>query len=45
MWTVPGLHWQVCGAFVIAVGSLLVGSVLPHCRYIRAGAPFFRSRR
>jgi amino acid transporter len=25
LWTVPGLHWQIGGAFVIAVGAALVG--------------------
>jgi hypothetical protein len=25
MWTVPGIHWQIGGAFVIAVVSALVG--------------------
>src|SRR5215472_12126127 len=25
MWTVPGLHWQIGGAFVIAVGAAIVG--------------------
>ena len=27
MWTVPGIHWQIGGAFVIAVVSALVGLV------------------
>ena len=27
MWTVPGLHWQIGGAFVIAVAAALVGVV------------------
>ena len=45
MWTVPGLHWQIGGAFVIAVVSLIVGPLLPLCRYIRPGAPFFKKRR
>src|ERR1700722_18236114 len=36
MWTVPGLHWQVGGAFVIAVAAGLVGIVFfLYCRYIR----------
>ena len=45
MWTVPGLHWQIGGAFVIAVASLLVGIVFfLYCRYIRPGAPFFKKQ-
>jgi amino acid transporter len=28
MWTVPGIHWQIGGAFVIVVVSALVGVVL-----------------
>ena len=41
MWTVPGIHWQIGGAFVIAVVSLLVGILFfLYCRYIRPGAPF-----
>src|SRR6478752_904995 len=45
MWTVPGLHWQVGGAFVIAVASLLVGILFfLYCRYVRPGAPFFRKQ-
>ena len=27
MWTVPGIHWQIGGAFVIAAGAALVGLV------------------
>jgi hypothetical protein len=27
MWTVPWLHWQVGGAFVIAIGAAIVGVV------------------
>jgi len=43
MWTVPGLHWQVGGAFVIAVLAALAGVVFYlFCRYIRPGAPFFK---
>jgi hypothetical protein len=45
MWTVPGLHWQIGGAFVIAVGSLLAGILFfLYCRYIRPGAPFFKKQ-
>src|SRR5947209_12081890 len=45
MWTVPGLHWQVGGAFVIAVASALVGIVVfLYCRYIKPGAPFFKKQ-
>ena len=25
MWTVPGIHWQIGGAFVIAAGAVIVG--------------------
>jgi amino acid transporter len=45
MWTVPGLHWQIGGAFVIAVAAALVGVVFfLFCRYVRPGAPFFRKQ-
>jgi amino acid transporter len=45
MWTVPGIHWQIGGAFVIAVASLLVGILFfLYCRYIRPGAPFFKKQ-
>ena len=45
MWTVPGLHWQIGGAFVIAVAAGLVGVVFYlYCRYIRPGAPFFKGK-
>jgi amino acid transporter len=27
MWTVPGLHWQIGGAFVLAAGAALVGLI------------------
>jgi amino acid transporter len=34
MWTVPWLHWQVGGAFVIAVGAALVGvACYLYCRF------------
>jgi amino acid transporter len=43
MWTVPGLHWQIGGAFVIAVVAGLIGVVFYlYCRYIKPGPPFFR---
>src|SRR5215813_11519950 len=33
MWTVPGLHWQIGGAFVIAAVAALVGAALyVYCR-------------
>jgi membrane protein implicated in regulation of membrane protease activity len=32
MWTVPGIHWQVGGAFVIFVVSALVACFL-YCRF------------
>jgi amino acid transporter len=45
MWTVPGLHWQIGGAFVIAVAAGLVGIVFYfYCRYVRPGPPFFRKQ-
>src|SRR6267154_4212465 len=45
MWTVPGLGWQIGGAFVIAVGSLLVGILFfLYCRYIKPGPPFFKKQ-
>jgi len=45
MWTVPGLHWQIGGAFVIAVVAALAGVVFYlFCRYIRPGAPFFKKQ-
>jgi amino acid transporter len=40
-WTVPGIHWQIGGAFVIAAGATLVGLVF--FIYNRIAAPaFFR---
>jgi amino acid transporter len=43
MWTVPWLHWQVGGAFVIAVGAALVGVVAYlACRF--AYPAFFRGQ-
>jgi len=45
MWTVPGLHWQIGGAFVIAVAAGLVGVIVYlYCRFIRPGAPFFKKQ-
>src|SRR6478672_6491110 len=45
MWTVPGLHWQIGGAFVIAVAAGLVGVVFYlYCRYIKPGPPFFKKQ-
>jgi amino acid transporter len=45
MWTVPGLHWQIGGAFVIAVAAGLAGVVFYlFCRYVRPGAPFFKGK-
>jgi amino acid transporter len=45
MWTIPGLHWQVGGAFVIAVVAALAGVVFfLFCRYVRPGAPFFKKQ-
>jgi amino acid transporter len=41
MWTVPGLHWQVGGAFVIAVGAAIAGIIFfVYCRV--TGPEFFR---
>jgi amino acid transporter len=35
MWTVPGIHWQIGGAFVIAAGSAIVGLlVFAYCRFV-----------
>ena len=45
MWTVPFIHWQIGGAFVIAVAAALAGVVFfLFCRYVRPGAPFFRKQ-
>jgi amino acid transporter len=45
MWTVPGLHWQIGGAFVIAVAAGLAGIIFfLYCRYIRPGPPFFKKQ-
>src|SRR6266851_147729 len=43
MWTVPFIHWQIGGAFVIAVAAALVGLVVfLYCRFVAPGAAFFR---
>jgi amino acid transporter len=43
MWTVPGLHWQIGGAFVIAVAAALAGLLFYlFCRYVRPGSAFFK---
>jgi amino acid transporter len=45
MWTIPGLHWQVGGAFVIAVAAALIGIVVYfYCRYVNPGQPFFKKQ-
>jgi amino acid transporter len=45
MWTVPGIHWQIGGAFVIAVVSLIIGILFfLYCRYIKPGPPFFKKQ-
>ncbi len=42
-WTVPGLHWEIGGAFVIAVVAGLVGiAFYLYCRYVNPGTPFFK---
>ena len=40
MWTVPGIHWQIGGAFVIAVVALLIGVVAYFYCKIRQPAYF-----
>jgi hypothetical protein len=43
MWTVPGLHWQVGGAFVIAVIAVLAGlACYIYCRITRPA--FFKKQ-
>jgi amino acid transporter len=43
MWTVPGIHWQIGGAFVIAVLAALAGfAVYLYCRLTRPA--FFRKQ-
>jgi amino acid transporter len=45
MWTVPGLHWQIGGAFVIAVCAALAGLLFYlFCRYVRPGSAFFKGQ-
>ena len=45
MWTVPGIHWQIGGAFVIVfLAAGLVGVIFfLYCRCTRPG-PFFRKQ-
>jgi amino acid transporter len=41
MWSVPFIHWQIGGAFVIAIASALIGvAFYLYCRY--SDPPFFR---
>ena len=41
MWTVPGIHWQIGGAFVIAVGAAIIGlAAYLYCRFLNPS--FFR---
>jgi amino acid transporter len=40
-WTVPGLHWQIGGAFVIAAGAALIGVIFFIYNRIK-GPAFFR---
>jgi amino acid transporter len=41
MWTVPGINWQVGGAFVIAAGAAIVGLIVfAYCRFVLPA--FFR---
>ncbi len=43
MWTVPGIHWQIGGAFVIAVGAAVFGLLFfIYCRI--TGPAFFRKQ-
>ena len=42
-WTVPGLHWQLGGAFVIAAGAVLVGLLFFIYNRI-AAPPFFKKQ-
>ncbi|HUZ27046.1 MAG TPA: APC family permease [Streptosporangiaceae bacterium] len=43
MWTVPGIHWQIGGAFVIAVGAAIAGVLFfIYCRV--AEPPFFKKQ-
>jgi hypothetical protein len=40
-WRVPGLHWAVGGAFLLAAGSLIVGVILM-CIYWAVRPAYFR---
>jgi hypothetical protein len=40
-WRVPGVHWEIGGAFVLAAGSILIGIVLMVI-YRAVTPPFFR---
>ncbi len=41
MWTVPGIHWQIGGAFVISLGAAIAGILFfIYCRI--TGPAFFR---
>ena len=40
-WRVPGVHWDIGGAFLLAVGSILIGIVLMFV-YRALAPPFFR---
>jgi hypothetical protein len=43
MWTVPGINWQVGGAFVIAAVSAIVGLIVfAYCRFVQPA--FFRKQ-
>ena len=43
VWTVPGLHWQIGGAFVIALGAAVVGVLFfIYCRV--TSPPFFKKQ-
>jgi amino acid transporter len=45
MWTVPGIHWQIGGAFVIAVVAGLAGfAFFLYCRFVRPGPAFFKKQ-
>src|SRR5579862_7164478 len=40
-WTVPGVHWHIGGAFLLAVGALVLGVILMFV-YRAIAPPFFR---
>jgi len=43
MWTVPWIHWQIGGAFVIAVAAALIGVIVYlYCRFVDPS--FFRKQ-